>query len=68
MLKLWEHLETKRRIWRFIIPGDLWYSIPICYEDELPKLTDSEYSNWFKQSHIIDGVRIGPNPEYVALN
>lgn len=32
------------------------------YEDELPIMTDSEYSEWFNKSKVIDGVRMGPNP------
>ena len=30
----------------------------ITYEDELPEMTDEEYSEWFKESWV-DGVRMG---------
>ena len=30
------------------------------YEDQLPEMTDEEYSEWFNKSSVIDGVRMGP--------
>lgn len=30
------------------------------HEDELPEMTDAEYTEWFKQSEIVFGVRMGP--------
>ena len=31
------------------------------YEDELPEdITDEEYSDWYEQSAVYDGVRMGP--------
>jgi hypothetical protein len=34
---------------------------PLMYEDELPEdMTDSEYSEWYEQSYVLDGVRVGP--------
>lgn len=35
------------------------------YEDDLPPMTDKEYSAWYKQSEVIDGVRMGPNPDRI---
>lgn len=33
----------------------------LIYEDTLPPdITDAEYAAWFKQSKIVDGVRMGP--------
>jgi hypothetical protein len=32
----------------------------LIYEDDLPDdMTDEEYTNWFKRSHVVDGVRMG---------
>lgn len=33
---------------------------PVMYEDQLPEMTDEEYSMWFADSCIVDGVRMGP--------
>lgn len=32
----------------------------LVYEDELPEMTEQEYAEWFKESKIVDGVRMGP--------
>ncbi len=38
---------------------------PFCYEDELPaSISDSEYSDWFAASAVVDGVRVGPRRNY----
>lgn len=29
------------------------------YEDELPEMTEEQYSEWFKTSEIVSGVRMG---------
>jgi hypothetical protein len=29
------------------------------YEDYLPEMTDDEYSEWYKSSILVDGVRMG---------
>lgn len=29
-------------------------------EDELPALSDEEKAKWLAQSHIVDGIRVGP--------
>ena len=34
-------------------------SCPIVYEDELPPMSDEDYSEWFATS-FVDGVRMGP--------
>ena len=36
------------------------YKNGFIYEDELPEMTDKDYSEWFKWS-FVDGVRIGIN-------
>jgi hypothetical protein len=33
---------------------------PVMHEDDLPEMTDDEYSKWFAYSCIVDGVRMGP--------
>ena len=33
--------------------------LPVVYEDELPPMSDAEYSEWFATS-FVDGVRMGP--------
>lgn len=40
----------------------------LVYEDRLPPMTDDEYAAWFKQSRVIDGVRMGPQPEGVPAS
>ena len=36
------------------------------YEDELPEeMTDKEYDEWFKKSHVVYGVRMGPDPTWI---
>lgn len=35
----------------------------LMYEDELPEMTDDEYSDWYKTSQIVDGVRMGRRVE-----
>ena len=44
---------------------------PVMYENDLPEMTDEEYSKWFADSCIIDGVRMGPafppNSPFVPL-
>jgi hypothetical protein len=32
----------------------------LVYEDQLPKMSDEQYSEWFNKSKIVDGVRMGP--------
>lgn len=32
----------------------------LIYEQDLPEMTDGEYSDWYAQSCIVDGVRMGP--------
>lgn len=61
MQKLWQHEETGRMAWHEN-PGARWYLIPTMHEDELPEMTDSEYDEWYVNSHVPDGVgcRIGP--------
>lgn len=35
--------------------------VPLIYEDELPaNITDADYDKWFKESNVVDGVRMGP--------
>lgn len=41
--------------------GDLWV-----YEQDLPPLTVEEYAAWYKLSKVIDGVRMGPNPDLMT--
>lgn len=58
-LKLWQHSETGRMVWSRE-PGDRWFEIPTMYEQDLPEMTASDYSDWFENSMVVDGVRMGP--------
>lgn len=42
----------------------------LMYEEDLPKMTDEEYSKWFETSVIVDGVRMGdiyPKVDFSAM-
>jgi hypothetical protein len=58
-LTLWQHGETGRMAWSRD-PGPGWHEVPTQYEDDLPELSAEDYSNWFDNSMIINGVRMGP--------
>lgn len=32
----------------------------LMFEDELPEMTDEQYSEWFEKSQLVEGVRMGP--------
>lgn len=32
----------------------------LIFEDELPEMTDEQYSEWFEKSQLVEGVRMGP--------
>ena len=57
--KLWQHEDTGRITSSIEKPSERWYFIPSMYEDDLPGMTDDEYSMWFDNSYV-DGVRMGP--------
>lgn len=40
--------------------GQLSKTKGLVHEDQLPEMSSEEYSEWFKASEIIDGVRMGP--------
>lgn len=49
-------------VWRCKDCGQLFAPIPkneYCYEDQLPEMTEEEHSQWFENSFVIDGVRMG---------
>lgn len=61
-LQLQKHNKFYFNIWKCSDCGQLFAPIPkteICYEDQLPEMTDEEYSEWYENSFVIDGVRMG---------
>jgi hypothetical protein len=38
------------------------------YEDQLPKMTSTEYGEWFENSIVVDGVRMGLAPIEMLRN
>jgi len=60
-IRLWQHEETGRMVWHDN-PGNGWYEVPTMHEDELPLMTDDEYSAWYENSTVPGGVgcRVGP--------
>ena len=60
MPKLYQHEDTGRMTWAATELDGRWFKVPTMYEDDLPEMTDDEYSKWFEDSCVIDGVRMGP--------
>jgi len=59
--RLWQHEDTGRRCWAAESPGEHWRPVSLCYEYQLPAgISDKEYSDWFIESMVIDGARMGP--------
>lgn len=50
MKKLWKSKESHitHSVWGYEKPGKNWYEVPVMFEDELPEMTDREYSQWFQ--------------------
>lgn len=61
-MKYWQHDETGLITTCGYEPSGRWYEIPTVHEDELPKMSDSEYDRWYALSCVVDGVRVGPTP------
>lgn len=42
------------------VDAESWRKLGLVYEDQLPEMTDAEYSKWYEESSLIYGVRMGP--------
>ena len=40
--------------------GGYWQQVDFVFEDDLPMIDHTEYGNWYSESMIVDGVRMGP--------
>ena len=39
--------------------GGYWEEVDFVFEDELPIINHTEYDDWYSESMIVDGVRMG---------
>lgn len=61
-MRLFQHDETGRMCWSGpTLNREYFTEVPTMYEDELPEpMSDEDYSRWFVNSKVVDGVRVGP--------
>jgi hypothetical protein len=62
LMRLFQHDETGRMCWSGpTLNPECFTEVPTMYEDELPEpMGDEDYAQWFANSKVVDGVRVGP--------